>query len=307
MSHKQRIEFIEKDNNGLSIKRQAELLNISRSSVYYQPIVDPEDIQIMEAIDKIYTKHPFKGSRRIKNDLRKLPYFIIGIGRQKTRRLMRLMAIEAIYPKKKTSQPNKEDFVYSNLIKRLIINQPDQVWATDITYIKLIGSWAYLIAIMDWFSRYVVNWQLSPRMESDFCLTALESSLEKNRPEYFHSDRGAQFTSREFTDKLKGEQVKISMSSKGRYHDNIFVERLWRTVKYEDIYLKDYADISEVENGLREYFHFYNFEREHSSLNNRTPAEIYFENKSQLINFDLKTWDSVSLNSNFAVQRNQTT
>lgn len=304
MSHKQRVEFIEKNNEQLSIKKQAELLDIARSSIYYQQIVNPEDVRIMAAIDKIYTKHPFKGSRRIKRDLKKPPYFI-DIGREKTQRLMRLMAIEAIYPKPNTSKPDKEHLVYPNLIKRLIVNQPDLVWATDITYIRLTDSRAYLAAIMDWFSRYVVAWQLSPRLETDFCLTALKDSLNKNRPQYFHSDQGSQFTSGGFTDKLKEGQVKISMSSKGRYHDNVFVERLWRTVKYEDIYLKQYADISEAEKGLKEYFHFYNFEREHSSLNDKTPSEVYFENKSQLVNFSLKTSGNVSLNSNFAVQRNQ--
>jgi putative transposase len=306
LSHKQRIELIEKNNNELSIKRQAELLDISRSSIYYQPLVNLEDQRIMAAIDKIYTRHPFKGSRRIKRDLRKPPYFII-IGREKTQRLMRLMAIEAIYPKPNTSKPDKEHFIYPNLIKKLIIDQPDLVWATDITYIRLSNSWAYLVAIMDWFSRYVVAWQLSPRLETDFCLLALENSLNKNRPEYFHSDQGSQFTSKEFTDKLKEEQIKISMSSKGRCHDNIFVERLWRTVKYEDIYLKHYADIKEAEKGLKEYFHFYNFERNHSSLNDKTPAEVYFQNKSQLVNFSLKTSGNVSLNSNFAVQTIQST
>lgn len=201
----------------------------------------------------------------------------------------------------------KEHFIYPNLIKRLVIDQPDLVWATDITYIRLANNWAYLVAIMDWFSRYVIAWQLSSKLETNFCLTALENSLNKNRPQYFHSDQGSQFTSKEFIDKLKEEQIKISMSSKGRYHDNIFVERLWRTVKYEDIYLKHYTDIQEAEKGLKEYFHFYNFEREHSSLNDKTPAQIYSQNKSQLVNFSLKTSGNVSLNSNFAVQRIRST
>jgi len=277
LTHKQRIQFIEKDSNKLTIKRQAELLDISRSSIYYQPIVNLEDIGIMEAIDKIYTKHPFKGSRRIRRSLKKYPY-LINIGRLKTSSLMRQMAIQAIYPKPNTSKPNKENSTYPNLIKRLNINKPNQVWATDITYVKLENSWAYLIAIMDWFSRYVIDWRLSSKLETDFCLVALRNAIGKNHPQYFHSDQGSQFTSREFTEKLKEKQIKISMSSKGRCFDNIFVERLWRTVKYEDISLNHYTDLSEAEKGLSKYFQFYNFEREHSSLNSRTPSEVYLKN-----------------------------
>lgn len=278
LTHKQRIEFIEKDSKELTIKRQTELLDISRSGVYYQPIVNLENIRIMEAIDRIYTKHPFKGSRRIRRDLSKYPYFI-EIGRQKTRTLMRKMAIEAICPKPNTSKPDKEHLIYPNLIKNLIINRPNQVWATDITYVKLDNDWAYLIAIMDWFSRYVLDWRLSAKLENGFCLAALKNSAKnKNKPKYFHSDQGSQFTSNEFTDKLKEKEIKISMSSKGRCFDNIFVERLWRTVKYEDVYLNHYANLREAEKGLTKYFKFYNFEREHSSLNDKTPSEVYFKN-----------------------------
>lgn len=277
MAHRQKLELIEKGIDSLTVKRQAELLNISRSSIYCQPTVNLENIRIMEIIDRIYTKHPFKGSRRIRNDLIKPPYFI-KIGRKRTGTLMRKMAIQAIYPKPNTSKPDKEHLVYPNLIKQLIIRKPNQVWATDITYVKLENDWAYLIAIMDWFSRYVIDWQLSLKLEIDFCLTALKNSIGKNRPQYFHSDQGSQFTSKEFTEKLKEKKIKISMSSKGRCFDNIFVERLWRTVKYEDIYLNCYANIAEAEKGLAKYFQFYNSEREHSSLNNKTPSEVYFKN-----------------------------
>lgn len=277
LTHKQRLQLIEKDSNKLTIKRQSELLDISRSSVYYQPIINLENIRIMEAIDRIYTKHPFKGARRIKRDLRKYPYFI-EIGRMKTRSLMRKMAIEAIYPKPNTSKPDKEHLIYPNLVKRLNINNPNQVWATDITYVKLENRWAYLVAIMDWFSRYVIDWRLSTKLETDFCITALRNAIAKNHPQYFHSDQGSQFTSIEFTEKLKQRNIKISMSSKGRCFDNIFVERLWRTVKYEDIYLNHYVNMSEAEKGLVKYFQFYNFEREHSSLNDKTPSEVYFKN-----------------------------
>lgn len=277
MTHRQKLEFIEKEIDSLTVKRQAELLDISRSSIYCQPAVNLENIKIMEVIDKIYTKHPFKGSRRIRNDLIKPPYFI-KIGRKRTGTLMRKMAIEAIYPKPNTSKPDKEHVIYPNLIKQLIVRKPNQVWAADITYVKLENDWAYLIAIMDWFSRYVVDWQLSLKLETNFCLAALENSINKNRPQYFHSDQGSQFTSKEFTGKLKEKKVKISMSSKGRCFDNIFVERLWRTVKYEDIYLNCYTNIAEAEKGLTKYFQFYNSEREHSSLNNKTPSEVYFKN-----------------------------
>lgn len=278
LTFKQRKKLVEKDNQQISLKRQAQLLHISRSSLYRKPRINQQDIAIMNLIDEIYTKYPFYGSRRIRKELR--IYHQIKICREKTQRLMRLMGLEAIYPKKKTSLTNKENKIYPYLLKGLTINRPDQVWSTDITYVRLEKAWAYLIAIMDWFSRYVIAWQLSENLEIDFCLKSLNQALNKNRPEIFNSDQDARFTSPQFTDILEKNQVKISMDSRGRYLDNIFSERLWRTVKYENIYLKHYQSIKEAREGLNEYFDFYNNKRFHSSLNDLTPSQMYFQRRS---------------------------
>jgi putative transposase len=228
----------------------------------------------MHKIDEIYTECPFYGSRRIKRDLK--VYHQIMVCRQRVQRMMRMMGLEAIYPKKRTSFSNKEHKVYPYLLRGLTIDHPNQVWSTDITYIKLEHSWAYLIAIMDWYSRYVISWKLSPNLEIDFCLETLIDSLNKNIPEIFNSDQDARFTSPQFTDILEDKEVKISMDGRGRYLDNIFVERLWRTVKYENVYIKHYSDIAEARTGLADYFNFYNNRRLHDSLDDRTPAQVYF-------------------------------
>jgi putative transposase len=271
-------EFVEKDNTDIATSRQAELLGISRSSIYYQPRVNPEDPRITHKIDEIYTDCPFYGSRRIRRDLE--IYHHIKICRQKVQGMMRLMGLEAIYPKKRTSFSGKEHKIYPYLLRGLTIDHPNQVWSTDITYVRLERGWAYLIAILDWFSRYVVSWQLSPNLEIDFCLEALKRALNKNTPEIFNSDQDVRFTSPQFTDILEDKGVKISMDGRGRYLDNIFNERLWRTVKYENIYLKHYQNIAEAKKGLTDYFNFYNNRRLHDSLDDRTPAQIYFESRS---------------------------
>jgi putative transposase len=234
----------------------------------------------MNLIDEIYTKYPFYGSRRISKELK--IYHQINICREKAQRLMRLMGLEAIYPKKKTSFLSKENKIYPYLLRGLTISYPNQVWSTDITYVKLTQGWAYLIAIMDWYSRYVIDWQLSKNLEIDFCLETLNRALNKNRPEIFNSDQDARFTSPQFTGILEEKQIKISMDSRGRYLDNIFNERLWRTVKYENIYLKDYQNIEEARKGLAEYFNFFNNKRFHSSLNDLTPAQVYFQSRSKV-------------------------
>lgn len=215
LTHEQRKNFIEKDNQQICLKRQAELLDISRSALYYQPRENQRNIAIMNLIDKIYTDLPFYGSRRIKKQLK--IYHQIYIGREKAQRLMRLMGLEAIYPKKRTSFSNKENKVYPYLLRGLSINYPNQVWSTDITYVKLEHGWAYLIAIMDWFSRFIIDWQLSENLEIDFCLETLSRALNKNRPEIFNSDQDSRFTSPQFTSILEEKQVKISMDSRGRY------------------------------------------------------------------------------------------
>jgi putative transposase len=192
---------------------------------------------------------------------------------------MQKMGIQAIYPKRKTSIPNKEHKVFPYLLRSMRIEYPNQVWATDITYIRMHPGWVYLVAIMDWYSRYVISWKISNTMDVHFCLEALEAALAKHKPDIFNSDQASQFTSRDFTETLKTAGIGISMDGRGRAYDNIFIERLWRTVKYEEVYLHDYQSIREVKEGLKKYFRFYNEERFHRSLNKKTPAEVYFGGK----------------------------
>lgn len=280
LTPKQREKLIEKDNQQICLKRQSQLLNIARSTLYYQPRTNQRDVAIMNLIDEIYTECPFYGSRRIRKEL--LIYHQIAICREKTQRLMRLMGLEAVYPKPRTSFPGKENKIYPYLLRGLLIDRPNQVWSTDITYVQLEKSWAYLMAIMDWFSRYVIGWQLSGNLEIDFCLETLNQALNKNRPEIFNSDQDVRFTSPQFTGILEAKQIKISMDSRGRYLDNIFNERLWRTIKYENIYLKHYQNIKEARNGLTKYFDFYNNKRFHSSLNDLAPAQVYFQSQKKV-------------------------
>lgn len=229
----------------------------------------------MGLIDKIYTDYPFYGSRRIRYELREA--YETAIARDHVRRLLRIMGIEAIYPKAKpnTSLPDQAHRKYPYLLKGLRIIRSNQVWGTDITYIKLEHGWCYLIVFMDWFSRYVVSWELSPTLEIAFCITALERALKISVPEISNSDQGSHFTSEQFLQPLLNKQVRISMDGRGRCMDNIFTERLWRTVKYENVYLKSYHDIGEARAGLSGYFQFYNAKRPHQSLDNRTPQQIY--------------------------------
>lgn len=228
----------------------------------------------MHEIDKIFTAHPFYGKRRISVTLKQMGY---DIGLKHTRTLMRKMGLEAIYPKKKTSVSNIAHKVYPYLLRNVEILRPNQVWATDITYIRLLQGFVYLVAIIDWFSRYVLSWKLSITIEKEFCMEALEEALKVDLPEIFNSDQGSQFTSPEFTGKLGEKQIQISMDGKGRCMDNIFTERLWRSVKYEEVYIKNYSTPLEAHQGLKEYFNFYNNVRPHQSLNYKTPAQIYFQ------------------------------
>lgn len=281
MSHDEKVSLIDRAHPDISIARQTELLGISRASLYYQSRPDPEEVCITRAIDEIYTRRPFYGSRRIQDAL--ADNHAIHIGRHRIRRLMRLMGLEAIYPKNKPktneSEPSHKKYPY--LLRNLAITHPNQVWGTDITYLRLESGWAYLVAIMDWYSRYVVAWRVSRTLASDFCIAALYEALRKTKSEIFNSDQGTQFTDHNFTDILLAREIKISMDGRGRYLDNIFTERLWRTVKYENVYLKSYRDITEAERGLAEYFLFYNTERRHQSLGKRTPADVYFNQHQQ--------------------------
>jgi len=268
--------LIDRNNFDLTVNRQTELFGISRSSAYYRPVVNMEDILTMEAIDRIYTAYPFFGSRKMKFALS--DYDRIFIGRDHVRRLMRQMGIEAIYPRRKgLSEPHPEHKIFPYLLANLNIKKPNQVWGSDITYVKVIGGWAYLIAILDWFSRYVVSWTLAPALEKEFVVQTYKRALKTATPEYSNSDQGSQYTANELISLLSDEKVKISMDGRGRCMDNIFTERLWRTVKYENVYPQRYENFKEAEIGLKKYFDFYNNERRHQSLNYKIPAEVYFK------------------------------
>ncbi len=262
-------------NEQISIARQCELLGLSRASYYYAPRPESAyNLELMRLLDEQYVRTPFYGVPRMTAHLRTLGH---AVGPKRVRRLMRVMGLEAIYPKRGLSLRNKAHRVYPYLLEGLEITRPDQVWATDITYIRLARGFAYLVAILDWYSRYVLAWELSLSLEVDFCLSALERALEKAVPGIFNSDQGSQFTSREFTGRLLDANVLISMDGRGRVFDNIFVERLWRSVKYEEVFLKDYGDVMEARENLGRYFGFYNYERPHQSLGYRTPFSVYRE------------------------------
>ena len=233
---------------------------------------------LMNQIDKQYTKTPFYGVPRITAWLKREGY---EVNRKRIRRLMRVMGIEAIYPKPNLSKSLKEHKKYPYLLKGVTIEHPDQVWSTDITYIRLAQGFVYLVAIMDWHSRYVLSWELSNTLGKEFCLKALEDALRRSKPGIFNTDQGSQFTSQEFTGRLQASGIRISMDGKGRVFDNIFVERLWRTVKYEEVYLHSYQSVREALLGLKRYFRFYNRERLHSSLGYMTPYEIHFRERAE--------------------------
>ena len=257
-----------------SVRRQCELLGVSRSSVYYVPVEpEAEEFELMRRIDEIHLKFPFYGSRTIARELRESGY---RANRKRVQRLMRLMGLESVAPKPNTSKPNEEHPVYPYLLRGLTISRPNQVWAADITYIPLARGSAYLVAIMDWHSRRVLSWRLSNTLDASFCIEAIQEALSRfRRPEIFNSDQGSQFTSADFTAVLLAAGVKISMDGKGRCIDNVFVERLWRSLKYEDVYLKAYTNLVEARTGIERYFQFYNTRRSHQALGHQTPAAFY--------------------------------
>jgi len=261
----------------LPIKRQCELLSLNRSTVYYQlQDVSEMDLKLMRRIDEMHLKRPFYGSRRIRDWLQDEGY---DINRKRVQRLMRQMGIRALYPKPRTSKPGKGHKIYPYLLRDLVIDRPNQVWATDISYIPMAKGFVYLVAVIDWYSRKVLSWRLSNSMESDFCVDALEEALSRYEcPDIFNTDQGAQFTSEAFTDTLKEAGIDISMDGKGRWIDNVFVERLWRSVKYEEVYLKAYETVAEARTGIGTYFQFYNNERRHQGMNRYTPDQVYMGN-----------------------------
>lgn len=268
-------KLIEPNNEKIPIGRQCELLIISRSGYYYQPKpISAETIDLMNRIDKIYTGKPYYGYPRITKQLQRDG---VVVNHKRVASLMQTMGLQAIYPKKNTSKPNSEHLKYPYLLKGVEAVKPNQVWGADITYVRANGIWFYLVAILDWYSRYVINWKLSKNMNVNFCNEALNEALRIATPTIHNSDQGSQFTSIAYTNILKQKNIQISMDGRGRCFDNIFTERLWRTVKYEEIYLKDYTSFPEAEISLKKYFHIYNTDRLHQSLNYQTPAEVYFK------------------------------
>ncbi len=268
--------MIDSQYPGVSILRQCDMLKISRSSVYYKrKKVKKEDLELMRIIDKQYLKTPVYGSRSMRNYLRRLGY---NINRKRIQRLMRLMGLEAIYPKPKTSKPHPEHKIYPYLLRGLKIRRSNQVWTADITYIPLRRGFMYLVAVMDWYSRKVLSWRVSNTLEADFCVEALQDAIHSHGcPEIFNTDQGSQFTSEDFTGELENHGIKISMDGRGRFQDNIFIERLWWTVKHHYVYLRTFDNGTDLRNGLQHWFEYYNQERFHQSLAGLTPDEVYFK------------------------------
>jgi putative transposase len=270
---KQRRALVE-PNVAPSMRRQCELLGINRSSLYYEPVEpDEETLALMRQIDELHMKHPFFGRRMMTRTLKDKG---CDINVKRVQRLMRLMGIESTAPKPNTSKPAPEHVVFPYLLRKVKVDRVNQVWAADITYIPMSRGFAYLVAIIDWYSRRVLAWRLSNTLETTFCVEAVKEALRRyGRPEIFNTDQGSQFTSEAFTDVLLAQGVKISMDGKGRFTDNIFVERLWRSLKYEEVYLHDYASLKEAREGIGTYFDFFNDERPHSTLGWQTPAAFY--------------------------------
>ena len=267
--------WIENEPQTFSVRKQCSLLGINRSSLYYRPVgIDDFTLLLMHELDKQYTETPFYGVLKMTEHLRSLGYLV---NPKRVRRLLREMGLDAVYPKPKLSQANPEHKIYPYLLRNVSIERCNQVWSTDITYIRMKHGFVYLMAIIDWHSRYVLNWALSTTMDADFCIVALNEVLDDTLCEIFNTDQGSQFTTNRFTGPLLAKGIKVSMDGRGRALDNIFVERLWRSVKYEKVYLNDFQTVKEAYNGLKDYFEFYNHRRIHQSLDYKTPAEVYFK------------------------------
>ena len=265
----------------LSVVRQCKLLDISRSGLYYQSAgVSDEDLNLMKLIDRQYMATPFYGARKIAAWLKSERH---SVNRKHVRRLMQLMGLRAIYRRPRTSKPAPGNKIYPYLLNGMEITRPNQVWCADVTYIPMAHGFLYLVVIMDWYSRYVLSWRLSNTLDADFCVEALEEALLKGRPDIFNTDQGTQFTGKAFTGLLGQHEIRISMDGRGSYRDNLFIERLWRTVKYEEVYLKAYQDGKAARIGIGDYFRFYNTQRPHQSLGYKTPAEEYFSERVVII------------------------
>jgi putative transposase len=265
--------LVDRSHAEISIRRQCELLGANRSGLYYQPLGESgENLTLMRLLDEQYMRTPFYGSRRMTAWLITQGF---GVNRKRVSRLMDVIGIEAVYPKPNLSKPGEGHKIYPYLVRGVEVERVNQVWSTDITYIRMAQGFVYLVAVMDWFSRYILSWSLSLTMELDFCVEALKCALRRGRPEIFNSDQGSQFTSEKFTGVLAARDIAISMDGRGRCMDNIFIERLWRSLKYEEVYLKDYESVTEARAGIERYIRFYNQERLHQSLEYRTPAAIW--------------------------------
>jgi len=268
-------------NHPLPISKQASSVGISRGSVYYQPRpVSEQDQKLMRMIDRLHLEYPFAGSRMLR-DLMRLDG--IKVGRKHVATLMKRMGIEALYRKPRTTKPGAGHKIYPYLLRNLKIDRPNQVWAMDITYIPMARGFVYLVAVVDWYTRRTLAWKISVTMDTHFCLEAVEEAiLRYGIPEIMNTDQGSQFTSQAFIGLMKEYEIRISMDGKGSWRDNVFIERLWRSVKYEDIYLRAYDSVSEVKTGLSRYFNFYNSRRPHSSLDGKTPDQVYFNSLPQV-------------------------
>jgi putative transposase len=265
--------MIETSNSRISVRRQCELIGLNRSTLYYSGAKESEfNLHLMRIIDEQYTKTPFYGWPKMTAHLRRQGY---GVNHKRIQRLMQKMGLEAIYPRPSTSKSAGQHKLYPYLLRDVEIIRPNQVWSADITYVPMVGGFMYLVAVIDWFSRYVLSWELSNTLDGQFCVEALIGALGRGKPEIFNTDQGAQFTALGFVSVLESCAVQISMDGRGRALDNVFVERLWRTVKYEDIYLNNYSNVLDLELGLENYFRFYNNERVHQGLGYQTPAEIH--------------------------------
>jgi putative transposase len=272
--------LIEVDHPQLSICRQCELLGLARSSFYYEPATESaENLTLMRLIDQQYTAQPAYGSRRMALWLQDAGH---PVNRKRVQRLMRLMGLEAVYPKRKLSVAARGHKIFPYLLRDVKIERVDQVWSTDITYVPLAAGFMYLAAVIDWYSRYVLAWRLSNTLDGSFCLEMLDEALARGRPEVFNTDQGVQFTAEAFTSRLLSAGVAVSMDGKGRCLDNVFVERLWRTVKYEDIYLRRYETVPALAQGLGRYFPFYNEERTHQALGYQTPGAVYRSGRARM-------------------------
>ena len=266
--------MIEPSHPKISVRRQCELVGLNRATFYRQPGGEtPLNLRLMRLIDEEYTRTPFYGYRKMTARLQALGY---AVNRKRVTRLMRMMGLQAVYPRPRTSIPHPEHKKYPYLLRGMTITGPNQVWSADITYVPMPAGFMYLVAVMDWFSRFVLAWQLSNTLDGLFCLEALRLALGQGQPDIFNTDQGVQFTANDFTSELAASHIQISMDGRGRAFDNIFIERLWRSVKYEDLYIKEYPTVPALEHGLRDYFQLYNYERPHQSLAYRTPADVHY-------------------------------